>query len=174
MVKVMKRKTKKMEEMYSSCQGKPAHIMLYTFWVREGWGQSFIKGSIIHCWWLQLYGLFGEEPCTVKGFRMGRVVLPSKGGDNFANTRNRVQPDRNLLSLLLNWLALCVCVVVKCFYYTPCLRGDLPVKFWSQNVPEQVFVFFQVWVPKHAYFHLSQYFYDICLIFMQMKTFFEP
>ena len=23
-------------------------------------------------------------------------------------------------------------------------------------------------------FHLSQYFYDICLIFMQMKTFFEP
>ena len=54
------------------------------------------------------------------------------------------------------------------------LRGDWPVKFWSQNVPEQVFVFFQVWVPKHAYFHLSQYFYDICLIFMQMKTFFEP
>lgn len=33
-----------------------------------------------------------------------------------------------------------------------CLRGDWPVKFWSQNVPEQVFVFFQVWVPKHAYF----------------------
>ncbi len=32
------------------------------------------------------------------------------------------------------------------------LRGDWPVKFWSQNVPEQVFVFFQVWVPKHAYF----------------------
>ena len=32
------------------------------------------------------------------------------------------------------------------------LRGDWPVKFWSQNVPEEVFVFFQVWVPKHAYF----------------------
>ena len=32
------------------------------------------------------------------------------------------------------------------------LRGDWPVQFWSQNVPEQVFVFFQVWVPKHAYF----------------------
>ena len=46
-----------------------------------------------------------------------------------------------------------------CFYFSftkpfcsENLRGDWPVKFWSQNVPEQVFVFFQVWVPKHAYF----------------------
>ena len=47
---------------------------------------------------------------------------------------------------------------VKTDYHDCCLsihcvlRGDWPVKFWSQNVPEQVFVFFQVWVPKHAYF----------------------
>ena len=36
------------------------------------------------------------------------------------------------------------------------LRGDWPVKFWSQNVPEQVFVFFQVWVPKHAKIHTQK------------------
>ena len=31
-------------------------------------------------------------------------------------------------------------------------KGRLASQIWSQNVPEHVFVFFQVLVLKHAYF----------------------
>ena len=52
--------------------------------------------------------------------------------------------------------------------------GRLASQIWSQNVPEHVLVFFRFWFLNMPTFHLSQYFYDICLIFMQTKTLFEP
>ena len=62
------------------------------------------------------------------------------------------QYHRLVDSILSVMQSLSVCVRKNDNHLVVGLRGDWPVKFWSQNVPEQVFVFFQVWVPKHAYF----------------------
>ena len=43
-------------------------------------------------------------------------------------------------------------LVSFCLVPAVCLKGRLASQIWSQNVPEHVFVFFQVLVLKHAYF----------------------
>ena len=54
------------------------------------------------------------------------------------------------------------------------LRGDWPVKFGPKMFQNTFLFFSRFWFLNMPTFRLSQYFYDICLIFMQMKAFFEP